>query len=191
MKASKLLVVYLLIVWPIIVLFLLAKITGKITISYVGFAIDHNNNIYLGKDSTIEVLDYDGKVLRSISPYTSRGYKFTITPDNQIKISTGDYLYLTDLSGNLISKKDISNYTDDDLLRENRYEFISSDGVHYKMKNHFLRPCIYRIDATKKTIIYKMPIFDYIVKLIMIACFLSFMIIIPVVILKCRGTIKS
>ena len=85
MKVSKLLVVYLLIVWPIIVLFLLAKITGKINISYEGFAIDHNNDIYLGKDSTIEVLDYDGKVLRSISPYTSRGYKFTITPDNQIQ----------------------------------------------------------------------------------------------------------
>ena len=182
MKVSKLLVVYLLIVWPIIVLFLLAKITGKINISYEGFAIDHNNDIYLGKDSTIEVLDYDGKVLRSISPYTSRGYKFTITPDNQIKISTGDYLYLTDLSGNLISKKDISSYTDDDLLRENRYEFIASDGVHYIMKNHFLRPCIYRID--------EMPIFDYIVKLIMIACFLSFIIIIPIVILKSRRAIK-
>ena len=185
MKVSKLLVVYLLIVWPIIVLFLLAKITGKINISYEGFAIDHNNDIYLGKDSTIEVLDYDGKVLRSISPYT-----FTITPDNQIKISTGDYLYLTDLSGNLISKKDISSYTDDDLLRENRYEFIASDGVHYIMKNHFLRPCIYRIDETQKTIIYKMPIFDYIVKLIMIACFLSFIIIIPIVILKSRRAIK-
>ena len=165
MKVSKLLVVYLLIVWPIIVLFLLAKITGKINISYEGFAIDHNNDIYLGKDSTIEVLD-------------------------QIKISTGDYLYLTDLSGNLISKKDISSYTDDDLLRENRYEFIASDGVHYIMKNHFLRPCIYRIDETQKTIIYKMPIFDYIVKLIMIACFLSFIIIIPIVILKSRRAIK-
>ena len=87
-------------------------------------------------------------------------------------------------------KKAVDETTDDDLLRENRYEFIASDGVHYIMKNHFLRPCIYRIDETQKTIIYKMPIFDYIVKLIMIACFLSFIIIIPIVILKSRGAIK-
>ena len=191
MKMPKLLIVYLLIAWPIIMFFLITTSTGKVSISYDGFAIDNNSNIYLGKNSAIEVLNYDGKILRNISPYTSRGYKFTITSNNQIKISTGNYLYLTDLSGNLISKKEITDYKDDELISVNRYKFVTSDGTQYVMKNHFLRTCIYQMHGKQKTIVYKMPVFDYIVKLLIIACFLGLIIIVPIVIFKSRRTVKS
>ncbi len=100
MKIPKFLIVYLVTMWLFIMVFLFTTLTGKVCVSYNGFAVDEDSNLYLGKASCIEVLRPDGEVLRNLSSYTSRGYKFTITEDQTMKISTGDYLYQTDLLGN-------------------------------------------------------------------------------------------
>ena len=184
MKIPRLLIVYVLIIWPIIMFFLFMIITGKVCVSYEGFAVDNEFNLYLGKDYAIEVLNEKGEVLRKISPFTSRGYKFTVTTDNTIIISTGEYLYTTDLLGNLIDKKTISDYTDDKLNNINRHEFTTSNGTVYIMKNFLLRTHIYRLEGSQKVTVYKMPIFDYIVKLSAVMCFISLIIVVPICLVK-------
>ena len=191
MKIPKILIAYIITVWPIIMIFLFTIVTGKICVSYHGFALDDNANIYLGKGSNIEVLNHKGEVLRNISSYTSRGYKFTIAADNTIRISTGDYLYKTDLLGNLINKKVISDYTEDELVGINGHEFTTPDGTVYVMKNFILRTYIYRLEETKNIVIYKMPVFDYIIKLLAFICFISIIIVVPICIIKYRKLIKT
>ena len=191
MRIPKLFIAYVLSIWPIIMFFLFMIITGKVCVSYEGFAVDSESNLYLGKDYAIEVLNENGEVLRNIFPFTSRGYKFTVTTDNTIIISTGEYLYTTDLLGNLIDKKTISDYTDDKLNNINSHKFTTSNGTVYVMKNFLLRTYIYRLEESQKVTVYKMPIFDYIVKLSAIMCFVSIIIVVPICIIKWRKMIKN
>jgi len=185
-KVPRLLIVYLLITWPIMLAFMIATISGTVCISYHGFAIDDDKNLYLGKDSVIQVIGHNGEIVREINPNTSRGYHFTIVEDNTLKISTGDYLYTTDLSGKVDSKKEIFDYKDDAFIRESKHRFVASDGTEYVMKNHLFRTMIYRLDGNQNTVIYKMPVLDYIAKLSFYAMIISGFIVIPIIIIKWR-----
>lgn len=191
MKMPKFLIIYILVVWPIIAFALLSIITGKACISYEGFAIDRDSNLYLGKDYVIEVLDSDGNFLRNINPYTGRGYSFTVTKDNTLKISTGEYLYETDLYGNLINKKKIKDYKDDELLRVSKYKYECSNGTVYIRKNHFLRTYIYRLNGTEKEVFYKMPVFDYIIRILSVLYCISMAIVVPIAVYKTRKQKKQ
>ena len=139
-------------------------ITGKACIFYQGFAVDGDGNLYIGKDHAIEVLKPDGDVLRRISPYTSRGYRFTMDADQTLWIDTGEYLYQTDRFGALIGSREIHG---DGLSVSVLYEYISAKGTVYRMKNRFLRPCIVRINGTEDAVVYKMPAFDCAVRLLL------------------------
>ena len=186
MKIHKLFIVYMLAVWPILIFVLFSVISGKACISYHGFAIDKNSNIYVGKNSAIEVTDRNGHFLKIVNPYTSRDYKFTISADDTLEISTGDYLYKADLNGDLIAKKRISDYADDSLIGTDKHKFVTASGETYVMKSILFREYIYRLDDMKKTVVYKMPMFDYAVKLCAILCFLSVMVMVPFFIIKLR-----
>lgn len=56
MKIPKCFIVYILIICPLIFFILAIQISGKVCLSYNGFAVDTQKNIYLGKDRYIEVL---------------------------------------------------------------------------------------------------------------------------------------
>ncbi len=55
------------------------------------------------------------------------------------------------------------------------------------MRNFLLRTCIYRLEGGQKVTVYKMPVFDYIIKLLESLYFLSFIIIVPWIIAYSRG----
>lgn len=179
MKMPRFLRNFILIVWPFVMFILIIQASGKVCISYKGFAIDDDRNIYVGK-SNIEVLNSEGKVIKKIDPMTSRGYKFTIDRNNEILISTGDYLYRKDLFGQLIEKKAISNITDDLLSGLSRYKYTANDGTKYVMKMHFFRTNIYRIEGQEKVSVYKMPLIDYFVRLLSYIVYGSIAIIVPI-----------
>lgn len=73
-------------------------------------------------------------MIRDFSPCTSRGYEFTVSKENTIKINTGDYLYETDLTGALLNKKEISDCTYDELNEINKHRFVTSEGSEYVEK---------------------------------------------------------
>lgn len=187
----KWLIAYLFVLWPIVIFCLITLMTGKACISYKGFAIDGDSNIYLAKDGVIDVLNPQGEILRTISPYTTRDYKFTLTSDNTIRICTGDYIYQTDLSGNLISKKELSDSTLDERIEMSRHKYVASNGTVYTMKNSLLRTYIYRMDGAQRTVVYQMPIFDYVVKVLAIVSFLSFIIVVPICIITSRKSVPT
>lgn len=149
--------------WMLILMYVLCLSTGLICASYNGFAVDSNNYIYVGKNNTIEVQDGNGNKIREFSSVTDRGYKFTVNSNNEILLSTGDFLYTIDTEGNIKNKSEVHSY-EDDLHGVTRTKFITSDGTVYKMRGLLLRTCIYRVDGNKKTVVFKMPMFDYAAK---------------------------
>ncbi len=122
-------------------------------------------NLYIGKTQVIEVLKPNGDVLRRIDPCTSRGYRFTMDADQTLWIDTGGYLYRTDRFGARIESREIHG---DGLSVSVLYEYVSADGTAYRMKNRFLRPCIVRMEEPEDVAIYKMPVFDSAVRLLLI-----------------------
>lgn len=130
-----------------------SAITGKACAFYQGFAVDGDGNLYIGKTQVIEVLKPNGDVLRRIDP--------------------GGYLYRTDRFGARIESREIHG---DGLSVSVLYEYVSADGTAYRMKNRFLRPCIVRMEEPEDVAIYKMPVFDSAVRLLLIfgvPCFLA------------------
>lgn len=187
MKFSREMIVFIIAVWLGLVFSSVMQWAGKVCIDYYGFAVDDVGNIYLGMNSTMKVFDSDGDLLRSISPPTSRGYQFSIL-NNRIVLYTGTFFYTMDLEGNVIEKVEI---TDENRLhlpeiRENKC--ITSNGTVYLLKSRFFRSRIYRVEDNKKIMVYEMPLLDYAVKLIQVACCLGMVIGIPCFILKSRGT---
>ena len=166
MNMPKFLKISLLILVPLMWLILIAQITGTACLSYQGFALDKSDNIYLGKSGNIEVLDNKGKLIKNISPMTSRGYRFTVNENNEIIISTGYYWYRKDLSDNLLDKGEITAHEDDPLAKLKRYEYISADGSQYVMKMYFFRTNVYKITDENRVSVYQMPLFDYFIRLL-------------------------
>ena len=116
--------------------------SGTVVTSYEGFALDSNENLYLGEYGKINVYK-EGSLLYSVDAHTSRAYAFTIQND-EILISTAETVYITDLSGNVIN-----SYKDTDTslfneLKSNKDSF-SLNGSTYKMQKNFGRSRI--VDA--------------------------------------------
>lgn len=175
------LVIYLIIVWPIVLACFLSMISGHVSISYSGFAIDSSDNLYVGKESKIEKY-HDGVFIETINPKTSRGYAFTILDNDTILLSTASTVYTLDLDGNVISEReDFGTKTFNSLQHQKK--FTAANGKTYFLKSSFGRKQIVSEDGD---VIYNMPVKDYIVKLLIITAFISVFIFIPIIIYKWR-----
>lgn len=133
--------------------------SGTVVTSYEGFALDSNENLYLGEYGKINVYK-EGSLLYSVDAHTSRAYAFTIQND-EILISTAETVYITDLNGNVIS-----SYEDEDTslfnkLKKDKKLFLIEWKYLQNTKN-FGRSRIVKDDGK---VIYQMPLLDYIVKI--------------------------
>lgn len=157
-------------VWILFWSFIMIRDSGKVHIRYNGFAVDAEENLYIGMreysadDNRIYVFDFSGKLLRSFPAVTNRGYSFTIVDGDKIMYSASQVLYTADLSGNILEKEEIPI---GENIRYSETEFVDVNGNRYEMKNRFFRPSIYQVNRKSgaKTCIYQMPMLDSIVLL--------------------------
>lgn len=157
-------------VWSLFLLFTMIRDSGKVHIRYDGFAVDAEENLYIGMwdepahDNRIYVFDFSGKLLRSFPAVTNRGYSFTIVDGDKIMYSASQVLYTADLSGNILEKEEIPLAED---IRYSETEFVDVNGNRYEMKNRFFRPSIYQVSRKSgaETCIYQMPMLDTMVLL--------------------------
>ena len=183
MKFPKMFFIYLAIAFPVIMFCLFSMFSGKVNISLSGFAVDSTGKMYLGKDSAIEVYEGD-TFLYSISPKTLRGYCFTIQPNDTILLSTSTSVYVLDIKGSVISQEEDVGTKVFNSLQQNMKTFNSIDGHTYQLKSPWGRTQIVCID--NGNIIYRMPIYDYIVRILVIFYMISMFICIPIIIKKWR-----
>lgn len=103
--------------------------------SLKGFAVDSEENIYIGTPKKIEVYK-NGRKIRIINPSTSRDYCFYIEEDELIIAHASDYSsYVFDLYGNYISEGN-DNYTVVDGKAERRKSMVQN-GNQYELKEYF------------------------------------------------------
>lgn len=133
--------------------------SGTVVTSYEGFALDSNENLYLGVYGKINVYK-DGSLLYSVDAHTLRAYAFTIQND-KILISDAETVYIMDLNGNVISSYEDANTSLFNKLKKDKNSF-SLNGNTYKIQKNFGRSRIVKDDGK---VIYQMPILDYIVKI--------------------------
>ncbi len=142
-------------------------ISGKASIVINGFAVDVDNQLYVGKGKEIVVLK-DGAVVRTIDPPTSRTYKFTIVDGKTILLSTSTKVYMMDLYGNIISES-----IDEGTKTYNRLQwkkiYMDERGSEYTLESRWGRTRILKEGVS----IYEMPMRDYIVRILFITAFVA------------------
>ena len=140
---------------------LLLMFTGNAEIIWHGFGVDSLGQIYVGTANTIDVF-LDGIQIRSIPLPAFRSYYFTVDNDELLIAATRD-IYTLDLYGvELTHTLDPSARTYS--LLQHKRTAQSSNGTIYRAHNLLLRCTISKEDGA---VVYKMPMFDFAVKLLL------------------------
>ena len=149
----------------------LGYLTGANTISYNGFAIDSEENLYLGfPEGKIKVFK-DNQYVKTIFSGTNRGYDFTIVDGNKIYVYIAPQGYFLDLNGKRIENP-TAEFKYFHEYRPDENEFVFSDDVIYKQKFNMGRTKIIKISNNEPETVYEMPLDDYIVKIILMSGYL-------------------
>ncbi len=156
---------------------------GDICINYKGFSVDADGNIYIGKLGRIDVISPGGDLIRTIDTQTNRGYEFMISDCNTIYLNaTGSFMIL-DLEGNLLQEP--VAYSELHYKQKpafHRTKYIAPDGTIYLLRKPFGRPTILRVEKESMTPVYKMPLSDYAVRILLQLVWYSSWIMIPTII---------
>ena len=150
-------------------IFCLAHIlTNAVAIDYIGFAVDGSEFLYVGGGHQIRV--YDGnKLTKTITNGTERGFAFTIQNGNTIILSNASIVYEMDLDGNIKNEyPDPKNQVFSKLQRNKTFTAIN--GKTYQYRCSWGRTQIY----CDGQLIYKMPLYDYCIKLLLCISVCSF-----------------
>ena len=180
-RVPKMLFIFVGVVVPLLLIIIILVATNTVSLTYSGFAIDSENNLYLGKTGGKIDVYSGGKIVKSIS-LTSKGYAFTIKKDKLVVAALSN-IYILDLEGNILEKKECLNDTEYNKLFKEKNIFIDSEGNKFILSNVF---GYYSIKSRDNNEIYSMPIFDYVVKIILFCTFVSFIIFVPLIIYKWR-----
>lgn len=173
-KQKAILYIFLTIVVPLLTGIGFLEVLGKIDIRYNGFAIDHEERLYVSKSRRIDVYQ-DGVFIDTVFK-TPRGYRFTIH-DKKLYVNFGSKIQIMDLSGNLIEEIDGNTLSSEERqfigkewskLHKQRNTF-TKNGVEYRATDKWWLYQIEKViegDSSENEIIYQMPNFDYICKVI-------------------------
>lgn len=153
--------------------------SNTVYINWNGFGIDSEERVYIGNNSKIDVYQ-NGGYIGSISLPPYRTYSFTIQGNDTILLSNSLDVYNYDLSG-----AELSSRPDDQCTLYNQFKqkssHVSIKGVRYMRKNFLLRYSVIKEDGT---IVYQMPLFDYVVKLALIASSVSMSLVALLIIIN-------
>lgn len=149
-------------------------ICNAVTLSIECFGVDSQNRVYVSHPSEIRVYE-DGIPVNQIPAQTSRGYMFSVLPNDTILLSTATKVYTMDLSGNILNQQeDIGTHTYNEIQR-NRKEVTSSQGDYYRIRNSIGRTKIVKNGIET---VYQISILSVIVKSLMVLCIVLFVLFI-------------
>lgn len=178
MKIPKILIEYLSVGVPMTVVCFILLISGKVSLNTYSFAVDSFGKLYVGKDSKIEVY-IDQSLVKSIFPMTTKGYLFTIENDDSILLSDASTVYVMDLNGIVLSQREDQFSTVYSKLNSNKEIFVTTSGMKYIKRNILGRIEITQDFENTSTVVYRMPLLDYVVKVVFWTILVSGFIITP------------
>lgn len=173
----KLQIISIIILFPLFLLILCTILPGVASITYNGFALDAESNLYLGKKGRVEVIDAEGTVIRTFHAKSFMHFDFTIL-DDEIVMRVGTNLFWMDLQGNVIKEELKSERWKEILPPGGETVFVDENGTKYTMEySGFLRTSIFKWDGDRKEEIFKMPLFDYLMRLVLIITVIDIVIV--------------
>lgn len=141
---------------PIIFFLLLAEI---VCIEWHGFGVDVSGNVYIGRQSSIDVYS-EQRIVRTIKLPKYRTYYFTIKADT-IYLSDSNNIYTLDLDGKLLSQNADTTASVYSKL-QHMHKIEGDDGNLYHVRNLLFRCSVFSEDGK---LVYKMPWKDFVAKL--------------------------
>ena len=162
-------------------LFVLLNGTGLVPLIYgCGFGVDCAGNVYLGRIRSIDVFQQNQKI-RAIPAPTNRGYDFRISTDDVMVLYSGAYLCKLDLDGNYILPwVPMENKPLDSVQEKN--VCLKKDGTRYE-KSATGRITVWEATDSGRTVIYREPLYQFLLRSLAYLAFLAFFIHTPVLIL--------
>ena len=148
--------------------YIMVMVTGifiALRSDWYGFGVDSEGRVYIGRKTTIVVLD-KGQTACEIEVPPHRAYYFTVLPDDTVQVATNSYVFLLDASGNVLSEeKEIESVT---LRRLQRLtEMETADGQKYTCRSVLGRRCIERSDGE---VVYEEPLGKYLQRIAFAVC---------------------
>lgn len=140
---------------------LMLMLTGNAEIIWHGFGVDSQGQIYIGTSKSIDVFEQGMKV-DSIPIPVFRSYYFTVDNDVLLIAATRD-VYTLDLQGaELTHTFDPSAHIYASLKHKRVAQ--SRDGATYRAHNVLLRSTVSKKNGT---LVYMMPLYDFIIKVLL------------------------
>lgn len=150
----------------------------KLNSHIYSYDIDKSGNLFLGKNSLVEIYK-DCILINEFIPPTNRGYRFKIQDDETILFATGNKIITLDSNYNVVSK----NNDDSKLYMNipNKYAIVTgADGNQYKLKSTLGYQRIYRLKDGKE--IYTENLNIYLLSVLhIISCVLFSILVICVI----------
>lgn len=153
----------------IILTCLLLIVSGTVTLSISGFAVDHKDRLYIGRQGEIQIFE-GSKLVNSIHVPTSRTYVFTIQDGNRIFLSTSTKIHIMDLDGNILETKEDLGADAYNQISYHKKTFVSDSGDTYRLSNMFGWT---RIIKNKSDVVYQIDGCSFVVKILMLICFVA------------------
>lgn len=161
---------------PIMAVIMGLLVTNRVGLGYDGFAADSHERIYAGRSGVIDIYENGKKVGEAEAP-SSRWYSFMIDDNDRIiSVRGAESYYISDLDGREIEKREYSSDVYDEILKR-RKQFSSPAGREYTVSNIF---GYYRVLRDDGVCAFAMPVFDYIINLMLFAmfpCLLTFVLV--------------
>lgn len=149
-----------------IIIVYISAYNNKIT--WDGFAVDENGLLYIGHTGEIDVIDQDYSIYILDVP-TTRGFQFTIENGDTITVYTGAHSYKLDLAGNILEEAEPKW----NLGIKRNGPFTALNGLTYYMVSPWGRPQIMYMLNGAETIVYQMPLKNYIGRILFIFVFIG------------------
>ncbi|MBQ3010082.1 MAG: hypothetical protein IJD81_02700 [Oscillospiraceae bacterium] len=129
-----------------------------------GFGLDNAGNLYIGSTYDIFVYNSSGE---KINQFPAVYIKYLMTVYNEkIFIKGTEHYIVLDLQGNILDEIRIDSKEAKAIPEIYRYKFYSNDGSRYELKNILFRAKIYQLDNNAKEIVWKLPITQFVPKVI-------------------------
>ncbi len=184
MKIPKLFFIFVFTFFPLLFLCAIIESTGAACADYRCFAVDEEENIYIGQEHAIVVLDKQGSEISRFAPPTNRGYSFTYIEPHGLVICTSYNYYIADEAGDISLKIPVTDDNRHLAYGISSRKFVSVNGTRYIMSDRFLRTCVFRVDGDERTEIFRMPLNDYIIRLLIALNCVYAAVAIPVIVFQ-------
>ncbi len=167
----------------VIIPFLIMLLTGAVSPSIPGFAVDSLDNLYVGTNGEIQIFR-DGAMIDSITHKASLNYAFTIREDDTILFATPSHIYRMSLTGEILETKEDPSASTYTRLDRNKRTFLSQSGDSYRLAGVLGRTRIVRNGTDE---VYAISGLSVIMKMLVALCVVSLFLNTPILILRIKN----